>query len=545
MEPGVDENPAHRPHPKTYGGVSFWLSFIAVLVSSFLSALDLTAVGTALPTITADLNGQENFVWIGSAYALSSTAFLPLSGHLADVFGRKPVMMISIVFFAIGSALAGAAQNMNMLIAARTIEGIGGGGIINLTDIIISDLVPLVDRGRYQGLLGITWAFASAIGPPIGGSLAEKASWRWLFYINLPLTGIAIVVVGLYLRIKTPEGSIMTKLKRIDWLGNLIGISGTTLAVVGLTFAGVRFPWSSAQALAPLIIGMFLIFAFIMYERKVPQEPTIAWEVISNRTSFCGHMATMIHGMTSVSIIYYLPIYFQACLLASPIRSGVDLFPTAFVMSPAAFIAGTVVTTTKKYRPANIVGWILTVIGFGVLSLLRADSPTGKWVGYQIIVTIGTGIIYVCTIFPVLAPLPVSRTATALAFFAFIRTFAQTWGITISSTILQNELKKNLPQAFLSQFPQGADIAISAIPLIPDLPEPLQTEVRTAFASSMSVIWKTMIGISGLGVLTLFGLKEIPMQSHTDENYGLTEKADEEVVVNTTGERGISTRMCY
>jgi len=317
--------------------------------------------------------------------------------------------------------------------------------------------------------------------------------------------------------------------------GNAIIVVGTSLAVIGLTWAGIRFPWGSAQVLAPLIIGLVLVGVFLFYEAKVPREPTIPWEVLNNRTGFSGYMSTLIHGITSISIIYYLPVFFQACLGASPIRSGVDLLATALVVAPFALICGIMVQVMNKYRPANIIGWIITIIGFGLLTLLKADISTGKWVGYQFVAAAGTGMIYAGTIFPILAPLPVSRTASALAFYAFVRAFAQTWGITISATILQNELKKKLPSAFVSQFPDGSEIAYAAIPLINGLEEPLRSQVRTAFAESMAVVWKTMIGISGLGVITLLGLKEIPMNTVTDEAFGLHEekrRQDEELTAN-------------
>ncbi|EMD39201.1 hypothetical protein CERSUDRAFT_112880 [Gelatoporia subvermispora B] len=543
---GKEERDVAMPEPeKLNKGRAFWLTMIAVTMSLFLSALDLTGVATALPTITADLNGGDNFVWVGSAFALSSTAVLPLSGGLADIFGRRPIMLISIAFFAIGSALAGAAQSMNMLIAARAIQGVGGGGIINLTEIITSDLVPLAERGIYQGMLGLTWSFASGIGPPIGGSLAEKASWRWLFYLNLPLTGIAFFLVLFFLRVRTPPGSMREKLRRVDWTGNAIVVVGTTMAVIGLTWAGIKYPWGSGRVLGLLISGLFLIGVFVVYEAKVPVEPTIPWEVVNNRTSISGFASTFVHGITSISIIYYLPVFFQACLGASPIRSGVDMLATALVVAPFALVCGAMVQIMKKYRPANATGWLLTIIGFGLLTLLKATSNIGQWVGYQLVAAAGTGMIFAGTVFPILAPLPVSRTAAALAFFAFMRAFAQTWGITISATILQNELKKKLPEAFLAQFPQGTEIAYAAIPQIGNLPEPLRSEVRAAFASSMAVIWKTMIGIAGLGVLTLFGLKEVEMKMFTDDAFGLTEaqkqrKHDEEATI-TGSNSGITT----
>ena len=235
----------------------------------------------------------------------------------------------------------------------------------------------------------------------------------------------------------------------------------------------------------------------------------------------------------------YLPVFFQACLGATPIRSGVDMLATALIIAPFALAAGITVQAMNKYRPVNLVGWIITVVGFGLLSMLKADDAVGKWVGYQIVASIGTGVIvralalpsrpnaevvvvqFASTFFPILAPLPVERTASALAFFAFLRAFAQTWGIAISSTILQNELKRTLPAAFVSMFPDGVEIAYAAIPQIRLLDDPLNAEVRKAFASSMSLIWQTMIGISGLGLLTVALLHEVPMKAITNERYGL------------------------
>ncbi|EMD39089.1 hypothetical protein CERSUDRAFT_104356 [Gelatoporia subvermispora B] len=515
------------PAKKSGRGSAFWLSFIAVLSSIFLSAMDLTGVSTILPTVTADLNGGDKYTWIGSAYALASTAILPLTGGLADIFGRKPVMLVAIVLFALGSALAGAAQNINMLIAARTIQGIGGGSITNMTSIIISDLVPLAERGLFQGILGLTWSLASGIGPPIGGALAEKASWRWLFYINLPITGIAFTLVLLFLRVRTPPGTFQEKVRRVDWYGNLIIIAGTTVAVLGLTWAGGRYSWDSSHVLPPLILGLITIGIWVIYELRVPPNPTIPFKLLANRTTVAGYLGTFAHGITSISLIYYLPVYFQACLGASPIRSGVDMLATALVIAPFALLCGVVVKSTKKYRPTNYLGWVLSVVGFGVLSLLKADSSTGKWVGYQFLVSAGQGLIFSATIFPVLAPVPVTMAAPALAFFAFTRAFAQTWGLTISSTILQNQLQKNLPVAFTSMFPDGQELAFAAIPTIGNLPEPLRSEVRASFAKSMSIIWKSMIGLCAIGFISLILLQEVEMKVEKDNTFGLHNEGSE------------------
>ncbi|KAJ7929144.1 iron permease [Mycena leptocephala] len=538
LTPSVDDRDADTltqaisPSPSTQDvsprkSRAFYLTFVAIMVATFLSALDLTAIGTALPTIANALNDTKgDYTWVGSAYALSSTAFIPLSGSLADAFGRRPIMLICIAFFAVGSALAGASQNMPMMIAARAIQGIGGGGIINLSEILTADLVPLAERGLYQGMIGLVWSFASSIGPPIGGALANKGhkAWRWLFYLNLPLTAIAFVLVSVFLSVRQPEGSIRSKLAQVDWIGNIIVVAGSGLSIIGLTWGGIRYSWASAEVLAPLIIGFSLLIAFAVYEAKVPSRPTIPLDVVGNRTSLSGLLTTATHGIVSIAIIYYLPVFFQACFGASPIRSAVDFLPGALITAPFAFVAGAVVTIVKKYRVVNITGWAITIIGFGLFSTVREDSSVGKWVGYQVVTAIGTGMLFSAPVFPLLAPLPNNRAASALALFSFTRAFFQTWGITISSTVLQNMLQKKLPADFVAQFPPGFEIAYAAIPAIRELEGPLRKQVQAAFADSMAVIWQVMIGIAGLGFLLSLLMAEVPMDTTVDQSYALKEK---------------------
>ncbi|KAJ7174690.1 iron permease [Mycena filopes] len=514
----------NRPHRKPR---AFWMSFLAIMVATFLSALDQTAVGTALPTIATALNDTEgDYIWVGSAYAMASTAFIPLSGSLANAFGRKPIMLLCIAFFALGSALAGASQRMSMLIGARAVQGIGGGGILALTQILVADLVPLSERGLFQGLIGVVWAFASSVGPPIGGALSSKGDknlWRWLFYLNLPLTALAFVLVLLFLSVRRPEGSLRSKLAQVDWVGNLIVVLGTVLALIAMSWAGTRYPWRSVEVLVPLVLGIVLLAVFVVYEFNVPQHPTVPRDIVGNRTSISGLLTTAAHAVVSMSVIYYLPVLFQASFGASPIRSAVDYLPGSLLGAPSAFLAGSIVTRFKKYRPVNWAGWVIAIVAFGLFSTIRADSAVWKWVTYQILGAVGLGILFSAPIFPILAPLPQNRAGSALALFSFTRALFQTWGITISGTILQNMLQKKLPSAFIAQFPPGFEIAYAAVPLIKDLEGPLREDVERAFAESMAVIWQTMIGISGLGLLLSLLMEEVPMGTTVDENYALKE----------------------
>lgn len=505
------------------GGLQFWLIFVALMVSTFLSALDFTSVATALPTIVEHLHGTE-FAWVGSAYSLGSTAIMPLVGGLSQVFGRRPVVLGALVFFALGSGICGGAKNMPMLIGGRTIQGMGGGSIIAVTTIIVGDLVPLSKRGAYMGLISGIWAIASAIGPPVGGAFSES-NWRWLFYLNLPLTAIAMVLVWRFLHLKVPQDDLRSKMRRMDWTGNIIIIAGTTISIIALTWAGVKYPWSSYKVLVPLILGLATIALFLIYEAKVAIEPVVPWELISNRNGFLGYSTVFLHGIVSTAILFYLPVYFQGSLLQSPVKSGVSIFGNAFTIAPGAIVSGVTVAVFGVYRPQNFLGWTFTTMGVGLLSLLKLDSPTGKWIGFQIVEGVGLGILYSAPQFPILSSLPVNKSAHALALLTFVRSYSQTWGVTIGASILQNELKNKLPAVFLSMFPaEGVEIAYAAIPQIPGLQEPTKTEVRAAFAASLRVTWLTMIGVGGLGLLCVLGMRELKMHEVTDEEWGMKEK---------------------
>ncbi|KZT52008.1 iron permease [Calocera cornea HHB12733] len=532
LAPPPEESPAivsettdleqHYPAKKDAG---FWMIMLSLCVTSWLAAIDLTSVSTALPTIVDELHGGSDFVWVGSAYTLASTAILPLSGNIATIFGRQWAILSFIFFFAVGSAVTGSAQNMTAMIAGRTVQGLGGGGILSLAEIIISDLVPLRERGLYQGILGMVWAFASAIGPPIGGGLAQAGQWRWLFYLNLPLCGIAWGLTFWFLKLKRPEGSIRSKISRIDWIGNVIVIIGSTLVIVALVEGGINHPWNSFQILVPLIVGLALLGLFLVYEFYwCIGEHMVPFDILSNRASLSGYAGVFMQGITSMILIYYMPVYFQSVLLASPVRSSIDLFPAAFIIAPFAVIGGVSVSITNHYVAQNVISWMLTMIGYGLMSTVTKDSTTAAWVGYQVIASIGIGILYPLTSFPVLAPLPITKNAHALAFFTFMRTFSQTFGVTIGATVLQNELLRNLPTQFSALFPAGVSIAYAAIPQIPTLPQPLRDEVRVAFASSLSTLWKVAIAMGGLGLVTTFFMKQIHLHVVTDEQWGREQK---------------------
>ncbi|KAF8572629.1 MFS general substrate transporter, partial [Ramaria rubella] len=515
----LERDPLPASHPKSERGLRFWLILLSLCLTLFLSALELTAVSTALPTIVADLHGS-GFVWVGAAYALASTAILPMTGGLAHIFGRRPVVLASIGFFALGSALCGVAKNMGMLIAGRAVQGIGGGGNLSFAAIVLADLISLKERGLYAGLLGLTWSVAAAIGPVVGGSLSSGGKWRWLFYLNLPLCALSAFLAAVFLKLPTPPGKLRDKLSRMDWIGNLIVISASCSTAFALTEGGVNLPWQSARILSPLIIGIAGLVLFIVYEALCAQHPLVPFSILSNRTSCSGYVQALLLPVTSFAAIYYIPVYFQACKDADAVKSGVLTFGLATI-APASVLGGISVKILKRYRPQIWTGWCLQVIGISLLTLVKLDSPVGLAVGFCVIYGAGAGINYATQVYPVLAPLPISANAHALSFYSFMRSFAGVWGVTLGGAILQNQLQRRLPQEFLSQFPEGVAIAYSAIPQIGSLPQPLKDQVRQAFVDSLRWIWTVVAGVCGLGLLSTFFMKGLPLHTDTDDAWAL------------------------
>ncbi|KAJ7241437.1 Mfs1.1 [Mycena rebaudengoi] len=505
-------------------GWRFWIIFLSVCLSLFLSALDLATISTALPVIVHDLHGDESFAWVSAAYTLASASVLPLSGRMADIFGRRIVLVSSLLCFTAGSIICACANSMAVLIAGRSIQGIGSGGIQALSAIIVADLVTLRERGIFNAYISATFSFASIIGPFIGGSIAQKTSWRWIFWINLPFCVLALGCVALFLKLRRPPvESLSDSLIGLDWVGNTLIIGGTASCIVALTWAGVVYSWSSPQVLAPILVGIFGLVWAIAYDAKMARNPSIPFRIISNRTSLSGYLGSFLHGIVIMGVTFYMPVYFQACKIKGPLLSGVYILPMALAISPSAIVQGIVIGKTGRYRLMNILGWCLMMLGIGLLSTLSHRSPIAITIPFQIITAVGFGFLYATT-FSVLAPLDITQNSQALSFLLFARTFSQSWGIAVGATILQNQLKTHLPPAFLEAFATDKELAYTLIPVIGSLPQPVQDQVREVFSKSLVLWWRILIGVCGAGLLSVVFQAEIPLHNTTDEKWGMEEK---------------------
>ncbi len=386
--------------------------------------------------------------------------------------------------------------------------------------VIITDLLPLAHRGPAYGLIGLTWGLAAAGGPPVGGALASSGNWRWLFYLNVPVSCVALVLVYLFLNVKTPRSSWREKAAKMDY-ANLLCAAASTSTVYALSTGGVEHAWTSAQVLAPLVLGLAGLGAFLWVEKRWVAHPTVPFDILSNRNSLCGFLATFIHGIMVTALVYYLPSFFQACKGSSAVASGIQSFSLSFSVPIAAIIAGVSVTVTKHYLVQNYLGWVILIVGLGLMTLIRASSPAVVFVCFPVVAGLGLGALSTAARFPILAPLAPAQHPAAMSFFQFSRALGQVFGITVGSTVLTNRLARTLPAQFLAEF--GASEA--AIPYIKGLPEPLRAEVRVAFASSLQTVWYVILGVAFVGLLATCGLRSVPMTVVKDEQWGLEGEA--------------------
>ncbi|RAH68038.1 MFS general substrate transporter [Aspergillus aculeatinus CBS 121060] len=362
-ETNSDESP-RTPGPKPRKTWRFWAVFPALCMTTFLAALDTSILSTALPTIALDLHAGELYMWITNAYILSSTVVLPLFGQTANIFGRRWLMIISVVIFAVGSAIAGSANTTTAIIAGRAIQGIGGGGINILVDTVICDLVPLRQRGKYVALMASVWAVGTTLGPVLGGAFAQHVSWRWVFYINLPLCGVSLFLLVLFLRVnhppRPPSITLGQQLGRVDLLGNIILALAVVAILLALTWAGTSHPWSSWRVLVPLSLGFAgLVIFYIHQASRFCREPSIPLQLFSSKTALCALWLSFLQNMLLYWVGYFLPVYFQALRSLSATASGLAVLPITAAIAPFGVITGILIAMKGKYRPFHFLDYKL------------------------------------------------------------------------------------------------------------------------------------------------------------------------------------------
>jgi len=260
----------------------------------------------------------------------------------------------ALFIFSAGTVVCSIAKDIAVLLTGRCIQGIGGGGLVALTYVIVADMVSLRDRGKWFSLISLQWAVGSVIGPVIGGAFAEKVTWRWIFWLNIPFCVIAAVGIPICLRLHIKEGSIWEKLRAFDWVGSVVFVAATTSVLIPITWGGIMYDWSSWRTLVPLLLGIFGLVGFVVYSVYISSDPLIRRSLFNTPTAITAYFGTLVHGIIVWSLLFYMPLYFEVAKNYSPITSGIGLFPFTFTTAPAAVIIGIVITKTGRYRPSLV-----------------------------------------------------------------------------------------------------------------------------------------------------------------------------------------------
>ncbi|EMT64901.1 Putative transporter C3H1.06c [Fusarium odoratissimum] len=467
----------------------FWIILANLSLLIFLATLENTIIGTALPFIVEDLKIGSNYVWVAHIQLLTGTSVLPLTAQLANIFGRRWVTIVVTSLFIVGCVMCGAATNEAMMLAGRGIQGVASQNCVMLTEMVISDLVPLRERSKYIGMTLSLAAFSLISGPIISGALVNNVSWRWIFYINVPIAGIALIGLYLFLHVKWNRNeTIMTKLRRIDWVGNII-ITGSSISIlVALTWAHVVYPWDSPEVLAPLIIGIIGVVVFFVWEAKWATEPVVPLRIFKHWSSI-------------------LLMIFTAVALPK----------------------------VAKYKVFHVVGFTLLTVGQGIFSTLKREDSNAEWVFKLFVQPIGTGFLAGSTLPAIQSWTAEADMAAATAGFTYIRGMAMIFGIAIPSTIFNIFISKYSSRIddpeVRSLLNAGDAFALGSKDFVMSFDDPVQSQIRETLQLAIQKAFQATIAFAGIGFVLACICRDNRLRSELETMYGLEEKRKKEGTV--------------
>ncbi|KAL4937782.1 hypothetical protein BDV06DRAFT_67148 [Aspergillus oleicola] len=498
----------------------------------FITALDQTIVATSIPSISSSLHSAAGYTWIGSAYLLSTAASGPIWVRSSDIFGRKPALLGSVTVFALGSVVAATATTMRALIAARALQGLGAGGVNQLVYVTISDLFSMRERALWFGCLGGIWAVAGSAGPVLGGALTERVSWRWCFWINLPVCGAALILLLLCLDVHNPRTKLREGARAIDWLGIVTIIGLTVMGLLGMEFGGTTFSWDSATVICLIVFGGVMVGLFILVEKRFARFPLVPMGLFGNWYIVAAFVLAFAHAMVSFGIEYYLPLYFQSVKQASPLRSGLYILPVMVTEAATDVLAGVFLHRVGRYREITWIGTVLMTLGTGLLVSLTVKSFIGTTIGFAIVGGIGTALLFQTPVIAVQNSVErKADTASATATLGFMRNIATSFSIVLGGMVFRDSMERQ--QSVLRALGVDSDVvrklagdmAAANVEIVKEIADSEQREAaQGAFAWSLRNMFIFYTVLCGVAVVAGCFVRQKEMSSeHTETRTGVEE----------------------
>jgi EmrB/QacA subfamily drug resistance transporter len=481
---------------------------LALGTGMLLAALDQTIVATALPTIVGDLGGLSRLSWVVSAYLLTSTVSAPLYGKISDQLGRKAVFQFAVVVFLVGSALSGAAQTFNELIATRALQGLGAGGIMAIALAIVAEVVSPRQRGRYMGYFGAVFALSSVAGPLLGGFFVDSVSWRWVFYINLPIGIASLIVTQIVLKVE-----FLRHRHRTDYVGAALLILGISALLLVAVWGGTQYPWSSSIILTLAGVGAALTAAFVAWESRAA-EPILPLRLFTQRVFTTASSLGFVVGFTMFGAIVFLPIYLQLVRGSSATMSGLQILPLVAGMLAASIMSGRLVTKRNRYKVFPVVGTVVMVVGLWLVAHLSITTPFVVFSGYLVVLGIGMGLVMQILVLAVQNASDPADLGTVTSSSTFFRSMGSAFGTGIFGAILASHLTQ-----WFTQHPVGGTaVPISALTSSPAkvrvLPPHVRLAVEQGFMHAVHAVFLWAIPLAVLGVVLAILLPEVPLREH-------------------------------
>ncbi len=482
----------------------------ALMLGMLLAALDQTIVATALPTIAADLGGLNHLSWVVTSYLLTSTVSTPLWGKLGDMYGRKRLFQLSIVIFLVGSALSGLSRDMAQLIAFRALQGIGAGGLMVGAQAIIGDVVSPRERGRYMGYFGAVFGVTSVIGPLLGGYFTTSLSWRWVFYINLPIGIVALAVVATALHLPRRRTE-----HKVDYLGVALLSAGVTSLILLTTWGGTTYPWGSGVIVGLGVAGVALLAACAAVERRAA-EPVLPPELFHNGVFNLTSVIGFIVGFAMFGAIVYLPLYFQTVNGVSPTVSGLELLPLMLGFLGMSIVSGQLITRTGKYKVFPIAGTAIMTVGLYLLSTMTPSTPFIVAAVDMLVVGVGLGLVMQVLVIAVQNAVPYRHLGAATSLATFFRSIGGSFGAAIFGAVFTGRLgveeARHLPPAALRALHAAGGAVTDNPAQLKALPAPIHHGFVLAFSHSLQTVFLVAVPVVVVAFAASLFLREVPLR---------------------------------